>query len=163
MANRVLIGNRSTGGYGLYVSQDGDNVLSTTNALQFDSRMGASIIVHSYGQGFRGPGTDTITHNLGYKPLFAVRWTDEDEISGGLATAAYTPAQFMNETEDYYGNNYFGFQAGITVAITTSTLTITNKQNYYGEHSNSNSSYDRDIYYSYVIFHQEDFTGGRGL
>lgn len=160
MANRVLIGNRSTGGQGLYVSQHGDNVLTTTNAMQFDSRMGASAIVHSYGQGTRGPGTDTITHNLGYKPLFAVRWSGEDDISSGVATAAYTPAQLQNETEDYYGENYFGFKAGIIVDITTSTLTIQNKQNNYGGNS---SISERDIYYAYVIFHQEDFTGGRGL
>ena len=30
MANRILMGNRSTGGYGLYVSKTGDNVLDTT-------------------------------------------------------------------------------------------------------------------------------------
>ena len=28
MANRVLIGNRATGGYGLYVSRAGDNVFA---------------------------------------------------------------------------------------------------------------------------------------
>ena len=28
MANRVLMGNRATGGYGLYVSQTGENVLT---------------------------------------------------------------------------------------------------------------------------------------
>ncbi len=28
MANRVLLGNRSTGGYGLYISESGENVLT---------------------------------------------------------------------------------------------------------------------------------------
>ena len=28
MGNRVLLGNRSTGGYGLYVSKDGSDVTS---------------------------------------------------------------------------------------------------------------------------------------
>lgn len=38
MANRVLLGNRATGGYGLYVSKSGSNVLDATNAnLLFSS------------------------------------------------------------------------------------------------------------------------------
>ena len=32
MANRVLLGNRSSGGYGLYVSKDGENVLTADNS-----------------------------------------------------------------------------------------------------------------------------------
>ena len=39
MANRVLLGNRATGGYGLYVSKTGSNVLTCSdNELIFDSR-----------------------------------------------------------------------------------------------------------------------------
>ena len=92
MANRVLIGNRATGGYGLYVSKNGENVLNTTNSLAFDSRMGASAIVHSYGQGsLLGDTTVTITHNLGYNPLYALRWTDQGDISSGVATKTYSP------------------------------------------------------------------------
>jgi hypothetical protein len=167
MVNRVLVGNRSTGGYGLYVSQDGDNVLTTTNAMQFDSRMGSGLLVHSYGQGSSGPGNTDIAHGLAYDPLFAVRWTDEDNISSGVATKVYTPAKYMEETEDYYGENYYGFESGITVGLVNSGgtyyLRIRNEQNYYGQHSNSNSSYDRDIYYAYVIFWAADFTDGRGL
>ena len=38
MANRVLLGNRSAGGYGLYVSKSGNNVIDTDNAnLLFNS------------------------------------------------------------------------------------------------------------------------------
>ena len=163
MANRVLIGDRSTGGLGLYVSQAGDDVLTTTSAMQFDSRMGSGLIVHSYGQGSSGAGINTITHSLGYAPLFAVRWSDEDDIVSGVATKAYTAAKYLEETEDYYGDNYYTFESGITTAITTTTLTIRNEQDYGGQHANSNSSYDRDIYYAWVIFHQADYTGGRGL
>ena len=50
MANRILLGNRSTGGYGLYVSKTGDNVLDTTNPLAFDSRTGTGWAVKDYGQ-----------------------------------------------------------------------------------------------------------------
>ena len=66
MANRILIGNRATGGHGIYVSQSGENVLTTSNALQFDSRMGASLIVHSFAQGtITAAQTDTnITHSF---------------------------------------------------------------------------------------------------
>ena len=39
MANRVLLGNRTTGGHGLYVSKSGQNVLTCAdNQLLFDSR-----------------------------------------------------------------------------------------------------------------------------
>ena len=38
MANRVLLGNRATGGQGLYVSRAGDDVATTGNPLAFDSR-----------------------------------------------------------------------------------------------------------------------------
>ena len=38
MANRVLLGNRSTGGYGMYVSKAGSNVVSCNRKdLLFDS------------------------------------------------------------------------------------------------------------------------------
>ena len=91
MANRVLIGNRATGGQGIYVSQNGEDVLTTTNALQFDSRMAASAVVHSFGQGdipanTSGTAYDDFTHNLGYNPLFAVRWNLSTHLSGGVAT-----------------------------------------------------------------------------
>lgn len=32
MANRVLLGNRATGGYGLYVSESGENVLTCSKS-----------------------------------------------------------------------------------------------------------------------------------
>mgnify|MGYP003653349985 FL=1 len=74
MAKRILIGNRASGGYGVYVSQPGEDVTTTSNALLFDSRMATSLILHSYHQGYMAKSvTNTITHNLGYKPLFATR------------------------------------------------------------------------------------------
>ena len=61
--------------------------------------MGASAIVHSYGQGsISGNSNVTVTHNLGYNPLFAVRWSDSGDISGGVATKAYSP----NQAESYF-------------------------------------------------------------
>ena len=41
MANRILIGNRSTGGYGMYVSRPGSNVLDCANdKLMFNTNSG---------------------------------------------------------------------------------------------------------------------------
>ena len=41
MANRVLLGNRSTGGYGMYVSRPGNNVLDCANdKLMFNTNSG---------------------------------------------------------------------------------------------------------------------------
>ena len=77
MANRVLIGNRATGGYGLYVSRAGDNVLSD-DGLLFDSRTGTGWSIATYGEDSFDTWNEadhTITHNLGYNPLVAIRWS----------------------------------------------------------------------------------------
>ena len=134
MANRVLIGNRSTGGYGLYVSKNGEDVLTTTNSLAFDSRMGASAIVHSYGQGsISGNSQVTITHNLGYNPLFAVRWSDSGDISGGVATKTYSPNTFSStfvtyeeEEVDEEGEMNWGCEVS---HINTNSIRVTNESN----------------------------------
>ena len=65
MANRVLMGNRATGGYGLYVSKTGDDVLTTTNPMAFDSRTGTGWAVKDYGQFIisAGGADVTKTHN----------------------------------------------------------------------------------------------------
>tara|TARA_Y100001938_G_scaffold136884_1_gene200393 strand:+ start:1477 stop:1956 length:480 start_codon:yes stop_codon:yes gene_type:complete len=159
MGNRILLGNRSTGGYGLYVSRDGDNVLTTTSPLAFDSRAGNSPTIFDAGQGeilsSDSSGTDTITHNLGYKPLFAVRWNTADELSGGVATKVFDPRYSHMITTD----NAEGFPDitltpfGIQVSITTSSLQILRFA----------APSTIDIYYAYIIFREEDFTGGLGL
>ncbi len=166
MANRVLIGNRATGGYGLYVSQSGENVLDTTNALQFDSRMGASTIVHSYGQGSiaGGASAHSITHSLGYNPLFAVRWSNPEDISSGVATKTYNVAdsemtytEYEEEEESASGGATWGCSVG---HANTNTITIANLSSASGDNSSATL---RTLYYAFVIFHETDFTGGRGL
>ena len=154
MANRVLIGNRATGGYGLYVSKNGEDVLTTTNSLQFDSRMGASLIVHSYGQGSitGGASAHTITHNLGYTPQIAVRWSDPSDISSGVATKAYNVAsQGMNYTEYEEEEESASGESewGVSVSQGTNSFTISNLCSSQGDHSGT-----RDIYYAYIVFHQ---------
>jgi len=52
MANRVLLGNRSTGGYGLYVSKDGSDVTSCAKKdLLFDSTSVRSGLVYAGATG----------------------------------------------------------------------------------------------------------------
>ena len=98
MANRVALGKRGSD-FGLFVSKHGEDVLTTSNPLAFDSRAPTSLLLHSYGQGVLVPsgvtnslgqglshtfegttyttsatsGQATITHNLGYTPAFAFR------------------------------------------------------------------------------------------
>jgi hypothetical protein len=161
MANRILIGNRATGGQGLYVSQDGDNVLTTTNALQFDSRMAASAIVHSFAQGTVSGGQSVnVPHNLGYKPLFAMRWNYQSDLdSNNRATEVYSPCITDSVTETFNGDFDGGIVWGVSAANTTSNIVISNSHQTTGDFG----SHTTTIYYGVVIFHQEDFTGGQGL
>tara|TARA_Y100000004_G_scaffold193875_1_gene257227 strand:- start:1624 stop:2112 length:489 start_codon:yes stop_codon:yes gene_type:complete len=76
MANRVLLGNRSTGGYGMYVSKAGSNVVSCNRKdLLFDSSQqrageiyagGTQSTLSVSGQNFL---TTNSKSNLGYIPL----------------------------------------------------------------------------------------------
>ena len=166
MVNRVLVGNRATGGYGLYVSKNGEDVLDTINALAFDSRMGASTVLHSYGQGSiaGGGAAQSLTHNLGYNPLFALRWSNPEDISSGLATKTYNVAdaemtytEYEEEEESASGGATWGCSVS---HANTNTITVTNLS---GADGDSSSATLRILYYAFVIFHQADFTGGRGL
>lgn len=163
MANRILIGNRATGGQGLYVSQDGDNVLTTTNAMQFDSRMAASAIVHSFAQNsIGGNSVADITHNLGYTPLFAFRWNYVTELdSNNRATQVYSPCVTDSATSEFGGDGFDGtIQWGASAGHTSvNNIRITN----FHETTGDFGSHTATIYYALVIFHQEDFTGGQGL
>tara|TARA_B100000900_G_scaffold301525_1_gene260095 strand:- start:2055 stop:2543 length:489 start_codon:yes stop_codon:yes gene_type:complete len=162
MANRILIGNRATGGQGLYVSQDGDNVLTTTNAMQFDSRMAASAIVHSFAQGtVSGNSVADITHNLGYTPAFAVRWNYVTELSGGVATQVYSPCITDSVTEEGFGE---GFDGGIQWGLSAGHSSVNNiRITNFHETTGDFGTHYAAVYYAIVIFHQEDFTGGQGL
>ena len=76
MANRVLLGNRATGGYGMYVSKAGSNVLTCNRKeLLFDSSQkragevyagGTQSSIGTSGQNFLTTGSKS---NLGYIPL----------------------------------------------------------------------------------------------
>ena len=122
MANRVLLGKRGTSDFGLFVSRSGDNVLTTTNPLSFDSRAPTSLTVNSFGQGILVPsgltnsggtalsytfegtsytssstsGQASITHNLGYVPAFAIRWNTGAEM-GFRVPSALIPSSDNDE------------------------------------------------------------------
>ena len=76
MGNRVLLGNRSTGGYGLYVSKEGQNVLTcASKELVFDSRAHRTGLVYAGATGLNlNDSADNFLTtgskaNLGYPPL----------------------------------------------------------------------------------------------
>ena len=160
MANRILAGNRSTGGYGLYVSRTGEDVTSTTNALAFDSRAASSPVVHSAGDGTIAGSTNlgsaTIAHNLGYIPLFAVRWCTQDELDGNnKATKVFDPrySHMISITEPEGIETLELVPYGIFVTMGSTNLVI---QKFMKASSD-------DVNYAYIIFKEPDYTGGLGL
>ena len=153
MANRVLIGNRATGGYGLYVSKAGDNVLSD-DGLLFDSRTGTGWGVATYGQGSMvwNAADVTITHNLGYNPVVAIRWAHA--ITDGVATEVYSPCWSEHMVEQSFGPDR-PYRGGLRwYHGSTNAIVIQNQATTYAQAT---------IYYSYIIFNEPDFTGGRGI
>ena len=160
MANRILAGNRASGGYGLYVSKTGEDVLTTTEGLAFDSRAGNSTGIKTMGQGTT-TSTAEIVHGLSYEPLFAVRWCTSAEITNNVATKVFDPRyQHMISVTDEGGSepdfSFTGYGCKAFHATNASSqkcLRITSI-------APSNSL---TIYYSYIIFHEPDYTGGLGL
>ena len=166
MAHRILIGNRATGGYGIYVSQSGDDVLTTTEPLLFDSRAGNSWTIKKVQEGTiaANGAPQTVTHNLGYYPMVAVRFSHS--ITNGYATEVYDHvwASEMEEgpvqgsEEDQWEKNY---QQGCHWAHTsTNAITIYNKcdEAYanYGTSAAPPASFlsNSAIYYAVIVFNQ---------
>ncbi|MDB4787264.1 hypothetical protein OAG26_00995 [Flavobacteriales bacterium] len=190
MANRVVLGN-ANGEYGLYVSQKDDNVLSPNKQLSFDSRAFNGLPVHAFGEGeIAAPSggassraTSALSYtNLGFAPLFAVRYSFAGDISNGKATKVYSPSSMFSSeaVNDVNGQTevetaYIELKnGGVSAVATSSAITITNR---YGGRtvqifSNNTSSNvptvvtnqgAQLIKYAYIIFGVEDFTGGQGL
>ena len=154
MANRVLLGNRSSGGYGLYVSKDGENVL-TADSLLFDSRTGTGWSIATYGEDSFDTWNEadhTITHNLGYKPLVAIRWSHT--ITSGKSTEVYSPCWSEHMVEQNFGPDR-PYRGGLRwYHSSTNAIVVQNMATTYAQGL---------IYYGYIIFNEPDFTGGRGL
>jgi hypothetical protein len=168
MANRILIGSRATGGYGLYVGKSGQNVLTTTEPMQFDSRMGASAIVQSFGQNsISGGGTSDFTHNLGYNPLFAVRWNLPSDLSSGVAQRVYTPAfadSDVEERDDDRDETIFEAEVGFGIRVSHLNTNTIRLENYFSvDDGDLSGETPPTLYYAIVVFHEADYTGGTGL
>jgi hypothetical protein len=152
MAKRLLIGKPNGEDYGLYVSKEGVNVIDGSNNLtnrdnlQFDSEVGlGSLNLKNYGQGLLGiPGNSAlssgstigasdsvavINHNLGFVPFVIVQWCLQSDISGGVATKMYTASlDWTSDTNSTIVSNATQLETrgGVSYAVTSSTLTITN-------------------------------------
>lgn len=195
MANRVLLGKRGSD-HGLSVSRSGIDVTDTslTTPLSFDTNASASLLVHSFGQGVLVPtdpanasytiggvtytaDTIEITHGLGYKPAFAVRWCTPRELSSGVATKVWTPfvqistdvVSEEDEETDTQEEIYEGFM-GLTARVLNSSpfkIEIVNQMGLSESISSlatSGANADGAIcLYSYVIFTEPNFTNGESL
>ena len=181
--NRVMIGNRAAGGYGLYVSRPGDDVLTTTNPLAFDSRSACTLTVHSYGQGIAQNNNQiNITHLMGYAPAFAVRWCSSNQIYRGFGQSTYTPNYWEgsdntdyncgdagDEDEDECEESTSFIMQGLLAHMGTEANGFRLELEPYigGTDDNEGNSTvthgGRDIYWSYVIFKEPNFTEGVSL
>ena len=177
MANRISIGNHSYG-YGLYVSKSGDDVLNPSKALVFDSRAGNAWTIKQIAEGSIGPNAspnyNTVNHGLGYNPLVAVRWSTS--ITNGKATETYDPAFgevfYENPTQGGgYGDVYTDtYRDGcVWTHHDTNNIRIYNMCNeaYTAdpgeEDGDQNFNSNSTVYWACIVFHNGDFTGGRGL
>ena len=190
MSNRVILGKRGSSDFGLYVSRDGVDVASTssTTPLSFNADAANGLMVHSYGQGVLVPsqpeslsfafgGTTytadeiDITHNLGYIPAFAVRWTTLGNISSGVATKVWTPHYFDDQLEVDLAEGdeeedivtFTGTSGCTAYSHSTNTIRIRNEMGNPDQTVNGVNNNLSMVFYSYVIFHTENFKNGESL
>ena len=94
----------------------------------------------------------TITHNLGYNPVVAIRWAHA--ITDGVATEVYSPCWSEHMVEQSFGPDR-PYRGGLRwYHGSTNAIVIQNQATTYAQAT---------IYYSYIIFNEPDFTGGRGI
>ena len=177
MANRISIGNHSYG-YGLYVSKSGDDVLNPSKALVFDSRAGNAWTIKKIAEGSIGPNAspnyNTVNHALGYNPLVAVRWSSSID-GNNKATETYDAAfgeVFKEDSAqgggmvDVYSDTYR--DGCVWTHHDTNNIRIYNMCNeaYVNEgqeDGDENFLSNSTVYWACIVFHNGDFTGGRGL
>ena len=194
MANRVILGKRGgANDFGLYVSRDGGNVADSTSTtpLSFNADAANSLMVHSYGQGVLVPIEPTnasftfggitytahdteISHGLGFRPAFAVRWCTFPDISSGVATRVWSPSyhevvNFENCEEEEDDNEVcdeFTSSGGVfAYAKSQSPYKIEIENAYFDSDEVTPTSINSSsvVFYSYVIFNTEDFKNGESL
>jgi len=182
MSNRAILGARGSD-KGVFVSQNAVDVTSGSGALAWDSRAVANLNVHLYGQGILAADqenhtyggttytadTVTITHNLGYKPAFAVRWCTDAEISSGVATKVWSPNEawqydlvIEDEGEEEETQMEYDTAIGCYTTVSNTTLIIGNAS-YSEDDGSPYTAYTYPLFYSYIIFTAENFLGGESL
>jgi hypothetical protein len=120
MANRVLAGNRATGGYGLYVSRPGNNVLDCANdKLMFNTNSGES------GSSFFSAGHFQAVPSAGGTGGTAPTVSSSTTVSAG-ATATPSYRNFASTKVMLWGTSpSIGSGTGNGGAYTYSSLTST--------------------------------------
>ena len=115
MANRVLAGNRASGGYGLYVSRPGNNVLNYANdKLMFNTNSGES------GTAFFSAGHFQVVPTAGGTGGTAPTVSSSTVVAAG-STASPSYQNFASNKLMLWGAPIVGFTAntGATAAFFT--------------------------------------------
>lgn len=133
MANRVLLGNLGSSQYGLKVSQPGDNVLSPTEPLVFDSTSARSGMTYAGGNASSTTGINwsATKGTLGYIPL-TISMDDKagtiETWNGSTLVERYQERSNMTETTTT-NINPIGFEEGalgVTGGMAGTSRTATN-------------------------------------
>lgn len=139
MANRVLMGNRSTGGYGLYVSQTGEDVLTCNKSkLLFYTESGET------GSAFVAKGMHQAVPYSGGVGTTAPTITNSVTISSG-ATASVS---YQNLGDD----NFLYTKKGYTADASSSSFQLGLKFSSIGETGATLTSLGTGSTFGVVVF-----------
>ena len=128
MANRVLLGNRSSGGYGLYISKPGQNVLTCSKTqLIFDSSATMAAAVHVIAGITISSGSSsgsTTWSALGYTPMALVTRTSA-ATGGDVLGMGFTFSSIFDISADPQLRTKFGQDYILTNLGTTGATVVT--------------------------------------
>jgi len=121
MANRVVLGNRGGGQYGLYISKPGFNALTAASIdLLFSSDQKAFQVVQKGEVSIANESYSTITHqDLGYTPIFIVSPRFNNPVgSSDLADSDWWIRRVSySQTEVYVRTHDFGYAGTCSYTI----------------------------------------------
>jgi|TARA_R110000744_G_scaffold325779_1_gene431632 hypothetical protein len=152
----------------------------------FDSQehVGGGMHVFYYGQGTLTAGaTAYISHAWGTtnstatadRPLYAVRWSYSTDLTNGVAVRTRTPGSyFATETSSGSGfddepgfggggsTTYKVFEGLITEHTSKDQIKLTSRM--IGDNNQgANNHNGHTIYYAILVFHEDDYNGGRSI